>query len=57
MSLTAHDILMDADLFKRSYPRWPSTAPYAWPADPDERCPNGCGHLVCCPCGCCGGGD
>jgi hypothetical protein len=24
MSLTAHDILMDADAFKRAYPRWPS---------------------------------
>jgi hypothetical protein len=24
MSLTAHDILMDADLFRAAYPRWPS---------------------------------
>lgn len=54
MPLTPHDILMDADAFKRAYPKWPSAG---WPADPDERCPNGCGHLACCPCPCCQGGE
>ena len=24
MALTAHDLLMDADLFRRAYPDWPS---------------------------------
>jgi hypothetical protein len=45
MPLTVHDISMNADLFRAAYPRWPSVAPYAWPADPDERCPNGCDGL------------
>jgi hypothetical protein len=33
MSLTVHDISMNADLFKRAYPRWPSaeTDPLAGP--------------------------
>ena len=26
MALTAHDILMDADLFRRAYPGWPMTS-------------------------------
>ena len=27
MALTAHDILMDADLFRAAYPGWPMTGP------------------------------
>jgi len=44
MALTARDILMDADLFRRAYPSWPSS--------PDETCLS-CGHPEGCPCTCC----
>jgi hypothetical protein len=27
MPVTGHDILTDADAFKRAYPRWPSAEP------------------------------
>jgi len=27
MSLTAHDLLTDADAFRRAYPRWPHPEP------------------------------
>ena len=33
MSLTVHDILIDADLFRRAYPGWPSVAPAPGPLD------------------------
>lgn len=31
MALTAHDICMDADAFRRAYPAWPSPEPAAPP--------------------------
>lgn len=41
MAITAHDLLMDADLFRRVYPNWPLTGnPGASP----------CGHAPRCAC-------
>ena len=33
MSLTSHDILLDADLFRRTYPSWPHAEPDRNPLD------------------------
>lgn len=36
MALTAHDLLMDADLFKRAYPDWPHAGRRPLPARLDD---------------------
>ena len=43
MPLTAHDILMDADLFRAAYPGWPVTARdlTGYPEALDEPRPEG----------------